>query len=91
MRASIAALLLVILGSAAPLAASANAFQVNKLAADQAGVAASTDPDLVGAWGIGASPSSPLWLTANGSGKVVLYNGAGVKQGLVVTIPGTAA
>jgi len=88
MRASIASLLLVTLGNAAPIAARANAFQVNKLAADQAGVAASTDPGLVGAWGIGDSASSPLWLAANGSGKVVLYNGAGVKQSLEVTIPG---
>jgi uncharacterized protein (TIGR03118 family) len=47
-----------------------------------------TDPQLVNPWGIAASPTSPLWLGANGSGVSEIYNGAGVKQGLVVTIPG---
>jgi uncharacterized protein (TIGR03118 family) len=37
---------------------------------------------------MGASGASPVWIGANGTGKSVLYDGAGVKQGLVVTIPG---
>jgi hypothetical protein len=55
---------------------------------NQAGVAASTDPDLVNAWGIVASGTSPFWISANGTGKSVLYNGAGRKLGLVVTNSG---
>jgi uncharacterized protein (TIGR03118 family) len=47
-----------------------------------------TDAGLVNPWGIAASPTSPFWLGANGSGTAVLYNGAGVKQGLTVHIPG---
>jgi len=48
----------------------------------------STDANLVNPWGIAASSTSPFWLGANGTGTSVLYNGAGVKQGLVVSIPG---
>jgi len=89
MRGAITRLLLAVLGaSTSPLAASGSAFQINKLASDQAGVATSTDPNLIGAWGIGDSAASPLWLAAHGSGRSVLYDGAGVKQALEVAIPG---
>jgi uncharacterized protein (TIGR03118 family) len=47
-----------------------------------------TDPQLVNAWGTGASATSPVWIGANGAGVAVLYSGAGVKQSLVVSIPG---
>jgi uncharacterized protein (TIGR03118 family) len=33
------------------------------------------------------SPMSPIWVSDNGQGLATLYNGAGVKQGLVVSIP----
>jgi uncharacterized protein (TIGR03118 family) len=58
------------------------------LASDVPGLAQTVDPDLVNAWGMGASAGSPVWIGANGSGKSVLYNGAGVKQGLVVGLLG---
>ena len=48
----------------------------------------SSDPTLINPWGLIASGTSPFWLGVNGSGISELYNGAGVKQGLVVTIPG---
>jgi uncharacterized protein (TIGR03118 family) len=44
----------------------------------------------VNAWGITATASSPLWIADNGTGTSVIYNGAGVKQGLTVNIPGAA-
>lgn len=75
-------------GVAPALLASPVGFLVTNLASDQSGVARSTDPDLVNAWGIVASGTSPFWISANGTGKSVLYNGAGQKLGLVVTIPG---
>ena len=34
-----------------------------------------TDPDLVNAWGVSFSPSSPFWVSDNGSGVATLYNG----------------
>ncbi len=47
----------------------------------------STDPQLVNPWGISFSPSSPFWVSDNGTGVATLYNSAGVKQGLVVSMP----
>jgi len=47
-----------------------------------------TDPDLINPWGMSSSPASPIWISVNGSGVSELYNTAGVKQALVVTIPG---
>jgi uncharacterized protein (TIGR03118 family) len=44
------------------------------------------NPDLVNPWGISHSPTSPFWLSDNGAGLTTLYNGAGVKQQLIVTI-----
>ena len=46
-----------------------------------------TDPDLINPWGISESASSPFWVSDNGTGKSTLYNSAGVKQGLVVSMP----
>src|SRR5436190_19200835 len=45
------------------------------------------NPDLINPWGISHSSTSPFWLSDNGAGKSTLYNGAGVKQALIVTIP----
>ncbi len=46
-----------------------------------------TDPDLVNPWGIVSGPTSPWWISDNGTGKSTIYDGNGVKQGLVVDIP----
>jgi len=71
--------------TAAP--ASANYIQVN-LVSNIPGTAAVTDPQLVNAWGMASSSTSPWWVSDNGTGVATLYNGnTGVKQGLVVTIP----
>jgi uncharacterized protein (TIGR03118 family) len=67
--------------TASPAHHSSGFRQVN-LIADQPGVAALTDPDLVNAWGMSASPGtdatpgSPLWVSDNGTDKTTLYNGA---------------
>ena len=45
------------------------------------------DPDLVNAWGISQSSTSPFWVSDNGTGVSTLYDGSGVKQGLTVTVP----
>ena len=67
---------------------SASPLEVTNLASDVPGLAMTTDPGLVNAWGMASSATSPLWINANGSGTSEIYNGAGVKQALVVTIPG---
>jgi uncharacterized protein (TIGR03118 family) len=60
--------------------------QVN-LVANAAGVAPTTDPNLVNAWGISRSTTSDWWVSDNKTGKSTLYNGAGTKNPLEVTIP----
>lgn len=49
--------------------------------------AVTTDSDLVNPWGMSRSSSSPWWVSDNLTGLATLYNGAGTKQGIVVTIP----
>ena len=60
--------------------------QVN-LVANTSGVAPVTDPTLVNPWGLSRSSSSPWWISDNGTGLSTLFNGAGVKNSLIVTIP----
>ena len=45
------------------------------------------DSSLVNPWGISRGSGSPWWVSDNATGLSTLYTGAGVKQGLVVTIP----
>jgi uncharacterized protein (TIGR03118 family) len=57
-------------------------YQQINMVSDQPGVAPLTDPDLVNAWGLSASPGtdavpgSPLWVSDNGTDKTTLYRGA---------------
>src|SRR5213075_216991 len=69
--------------------------QVN-LVSDQPGVALLQDTNLVNAWGVSFSPTSPFWVSDNGTGQSTLYavtnDASGLPQvtrlGLVVSIPG---
>lgn len=70
-----------------PAQATSTTFQQVNLVSDIPGLALHTDPDLVNPWGISHSPTSPFWVSDNGTGLSTLYNGAGTKQALVVTIP----
>jgi uncharacterized protein (TIGR03118 family) len=66
------------------------------LVSDEAEVALLQDTNLVNAWGIAFSATSPFWISDNGTGKATLYSvtndDAGsvhvAKLGLEVTIPG---
>jgi uncharacterized protein (TIGR03118 family) len=49
--------------------------------------AANQDPNLVNAWGLAFNPAGPIWISAAGTGKAVVYNTSGASTGLVVTIP----
>jgi uncharacterized protein (TIGR03118 family) len=68
--------------------------QINLVTNDQtANPAQVADPHLVNPWGISFSPTSPFWVSDNGTGLVTLYNvnpstNATSTLGLVVTIPG---
>jgi uncharacterized protein (TIGR03118 family) len=78
-----------------PAGAGAARFRQVNLVSDIPGVAPLTDPDLLNAWGLAASPGtdqapgSPLWVSDNGSDKTTLFAGAAagsVVQVLVVNI-----
>jgi uncharacterized protein (TIGR03118 family) len=62
------------------------------LVADSAAIPAEhIDPNLVNAWGIAFNPFGVVWVSANGTGKSTLYDGDGIPQTLVVTIPPAVA
>ena len=70
----------------------AQAYQQTNLVSDIQGLAQNPpngqpDSQLVNPWGLIASPTSPWWISDNNAGVSTLYNGQGVKQGLVVNIP----
>jgi uncharacterized protein (TIGR03118 family) len=69
-------------------AAHALGFQVTNLVSDGTVPAATVDPDLSNPWGIAYSPTGPFWISDNNSGFSTLYNTAGAKIPLTVTIPG---
>jgi uncharacterized protein (TIGR03118 family) len=85
---AIAAGTLITMGAAAPAGASPaggqkSAFVQVNLVSNLPDVAPLTDPDLVNAWGLAASPGtdqvpgSPLWVSDNGTDKATLYIGTG--------------
>lgn len=49
-----------------------------------------TDPNLANTWGIVFNPTGVVWVNNQGTGKSTLYDGNGVAQSLVVTVPGPA-
>jgi uncharacterized protein (TIGR03118 family) len=74
---------------AAPLgAAKPTTYTVVPLVSSDPTVVPPGDPDLKNAWGLTSGPATPWWVSDNATNKSTLYNGAGVKQGLVVSVPG---
>lgn len=54
-------------------------YQITNLVADVAGTAKFTDGNLVNGWGIALRPTSPMWVSDNGTGFSTVYNGLGVQ------------
>lgn len=90
-----AAALATMAAGISPAGAGAARFRQVNLVSDIPGVAPLTDPDLLNAWGLAATPGtdqapgSPLWVSDNGSDKTTLFAGAAagsVAQVLVVNI-----
>jgi uncharacterized protein (TIGR03118 family) len=84
---------LLVLGAALVLAAPLGAakptgYAVVPLVSNQASLAPTIDLDLKNAWGLTSGPTTPWWVSDNGTNESTLYNAAGVKQGLVVSVPG---
>jgi uncharacterized protein (TIGR03118 family) len=69
-------------------------YAVQALASDQPGVAPVTDPKLVNGWGISAGPTTPWWVSNQGTDSSTLYDEHGTrfppppKGPLVVSVPG---
>jgi uncharacterized protein (TIGR03118 family) len=57
------------------------------LVSNESGVAPVTDPQLINPWGISRGAGSPWWVSDERTGLSTLYNGAGAKSSLIVTIP----
>lgn len=80
--------LLAMLASALP--ALAQKYTRVDLTVDVTSVSATApnkDANLVNAWGLSRSSTSPWWVSDNGTGLSTLYDGTGAPQKLVVTIP----
>jgi uncharacterized protein (TIGR03118 family) len=75
--------LVLVLSSSVALAQ----YQLTNLVSNQFGQAKHDDPLSVNAWGLVRAGGSPWWVSDAGSGWSTLYNGAGVKQGLIVEVP----
>jgi uncharacterized protein (TIGR03118 family) len=72
----------------AAAAVTGNDFLQVNLVANVAGVAASTDPNLIDPTGISDGPAGPFWVSDSGANVSTLYNTAGNPNPLVVAIPG---
>jgi uncharacterized protein (TIGR03118 family) len=67
-------------------------YSQTNLVSNTAGVATTTDPQLLNPWGISALPGQDFWIADNNSGVSTLYDQNGNKDTeLVVTIPGASS
>ena len=82
--------LLVLLPICISLPARAASYAATILTSDQTGTAPVIDPNLRNPWGLSYSGTGPFWAADNTSGLSTLYDGAGARQSLVVTIPPAA-
>src|SRR6266567_9435919 len=72
-----------------PAAPAASRFyQQHNLVSDGAVPADLVDPNLVNAWGLVSSPTSPWWISDNGTGRSTLYRVNAGAIPLIVTVPG---
>ena len=81
-------------GSSSPGSSSSSAsppsqssFTATALVSDGAVSAAHTDANLKNPWGVAFNPKGFVWVADNGTNVATLYDGNGVPQSLVVTIP----
>src|SRR4051794_23989470 len=70
-----------------PAAARGDFYAQTNLVSDVPGLAPTLDPNLKNPWGMSFNATSPFWVSNQLTGTSTLYNGAGVKQALTVTIP----
>src|SRR5215510_6195666 len=84
-----AAVLFAAIAGAARGRSAAGIYSVHPLVSDTSATpAAANDASLVNGWGLSAGPTTPWWSSNNGTNTSTLYNGAGVKSALTVSVPG---
>lgn len=83
-------LLLMTLAVPSGLWAQQAGYSQTNLVSNTAGVATTTDSQLLNPWGISILQGQDFWIANNNSGTSTLYNAQGVKNSLVVTIPGAS-
>ena len=77
------------MGSAPPPSLS-KVYAVTNLVSDTTAIAAAHhDPNLVNGWGVAFNPNAYAWVANNGTSTSTLYDGNGVPQSLVVSVPAT--
>jgi uncharacterized protein (TIGR03118 family) len=84
--AAATAALLIVVGQTR--AAGGNSFTVHNLVSDGFVPADHTDPNLVNGWGITRGPTTPWWVSDEGTDVSTLYQGNGTPVSLVVKVPG---
>ena len=62
-------------------------YQRTDLVSNQVGAAPLQDQHLVNGWGLVSLPTSPFWVSDNGTGFSTLYTGGGAQDQLFVSIP----
>src|SRR5262245_2663158 len=65
-------------------------YEAHTLVSDGSVAADHVDGQLKNAWGVAFNPQGFVWIADNGTGLSTLYDGLGVKNGLVVKIPPAA-
>src|SRR4029077_15567733 len=86
-HASLSSLLIAVLFFGLTVVASAQTFAVNNLTADVPGVAANTDPNLIGPVGLSRGIIGKWWIPNSGSATSTLYDGNGIASTLIVGLP----
>jgi len=87
----LAALLAAATALAPPALAAGSVYAVHNLVSDGSVPADHTDANLKNGWGVAFNPSGFVWLSNQGTGTSTLYDGKGVPQSLVVTVPPAVA
>ncbi len=62
-------------------------YSQTNLVSNVPGVASTTDPNLVDAWGLSRATNGAWWVSDNGTGLSTLYDGTGKTESLVVKVP----
>src|SRR2546423_15666850 len=77
-----------VFGAVPAAAAPDNSYSVHPLAANVPGAAAHLDPNLVNGWGLTAGPTTPWWVSDNGTNRATLYTADGTLKSRVISVPG---